>query len=315
MPPSISVPSLNASQVRYIKLGPGKAWAKHCLENNELHFGNPTEPHDLCLQGDWEGAGRYLIETLGQPQGVASGNLRELREFYTLGEDCLWVTFAQGYLWWAFAEPEVFDLRGSTNEHGCVMRKVLGWRNTNLQGFPLPIDRLSSHLTMVAAYRKTICTLKAADYLLGKINSLDEPSVARAHAALVETVAAAQDLLERLRWSDFEVLVDLIFQRSGWQRVSMLGGTMPDADLIVEQPATGERALVQVKSRADQAVLRHYEEVFRSGGYDRMFFVCHSPQGQLTQGDDRTIHVWSGPSLARRAVDAGLLSWLMERCG
>lgn len=33
--------------------------------------------------------------------------MREVKDFYTLGSDCLWITFADGSLWWAFAWPEV----------------------------------------------------------------------------------------------------------------------------------------------------------------------------------------------------------------
>jgi hypothetical protein len=41
----------------------------------------------------------------------------------------------------------------------------------------------------------------------------------------------------------------------GWGRISMLGGSMPNVDLVVAQAPTGERAFVQVTSRASQAVL------------------------------------------------------------
>ena len=51
-----------------------------------------------------------------------------------------------------------------------------------------------------------------------------------------------------LHQDDFETLVDLIFARGGWHRVSALGGNEADIDLAVEQSLTGERAFVQVKS-------------------------------------------------------------------
>jgi len=58
-------------------------------------------------------------------------------------------------------------------------------------------------------------------------------------------------------------LVDLIFARSGWQRVSRVGEDLADVDMILEQRATGERAFVQVKSKAGQAVLDDYVDRFR----------------------------------------------------
>jgi hypothetical protein len=49
---------------------------------------------------------------------------------------------------------------------------------------------------------------------------------------------------------------------------------MKDIDLALEQPATGERAFVQVKSRADSSVFSDYIERFRADPTnDRMLFV------------------------------------------
>jgi hypothetical protein len=86
-----------------------------------------------------------------------------------------------------------------------------------------------------------------------------------------------------------------------------VGEPLTDLDLILEQPATGETASVQVKSTAGQAVLDDYADRFRrSGAYDRMFFVCHSPRGALSAGDAARLQVWAGDRLAEAAVKVGL---------
>ena len=100
---------INPEEFRYIKLGRGGSWAQPAFERGELHFGYRTVSHDLCLrgvQGDWEAVTRFLTEA-GRSLGKARDGVREIRDFYTLGSDCLWITFAEGHLWWAFAEPEV----------------------------------------------------------------------------------------------------------------------------------------------------------------------------------------------------------------
>ncbi len=51
----------------------------------------------------------------------------------------------------------------------------------------------------------------------------------------------------------------------------------------------------------------------RSGTYDRMFFVCHSPAGTLSVDDTAGVHIWAGDRLADAAVKAGLFDWLTER--
>jgi hypothetical protein len=299
--------------VRYIKLGPAGRWVAFCLAHDEIRFGSPDEPHAQCLAGDWEGARQALLEA-GRSAGEASQVLRELRDFYTLSSECLWITFADGQLWWTFADPEV--QRAGEGDLGIVSRRARGgWRNASLAGLPLTTASLSSRLTQVQAYQRTICKVSEAAYLLGRINGIEAPCVARAKVLREEMVTAAETLIASLHWADFEVLADLLLSRSGWQRISDLGKTQPDVDLIIEQAATGERGFVQVKSKATQSVLDASIAAYRaSRGYARMFFVCHSPSGSLV-ADSPDVIILTGADLARRTIDAGLLGWLIERNG
>ena len=306
---------IDPREIRYIKLGAGGRWAAACRERGEIAFGYRLVPHEICLAGDWDAVARRLVETKGRRGGPVSDAVREIREFYTLGPDCLWITFADRHLWWAFAEPEVVWRPAGEDGDVVRVRQVIGgWRKASLDGTPLRLDGLSSRLTQVAAYRKTICQVKAPDYLVRRINGAEQPVMARARAARAALVAVAKEMIAGLHWADFETLVDLIFARSGWQRVSRVGETLSDVDLILEQPATGETAFVQVKSTAGQAVLDDYADRFqRSEACDRMFFVCHTPRGTLSTVDTARLHVWAGDRLAEAAVKAGLFDWLVER--
>lgn len=305
---------IEPTDIRYIKLGRGGRWAERGLEHGEMHFGYQTVPHDICVSQDWDAVIRLLMDQ-GRSASKAKDGAREIRDFYTLGSDCLWVTFADGHLWWAFADPEVIWLGTESDISGTRMRKTLdGWHKTDITGEPLGVDGLSTLLTQVAAYRQTICRVKPSEYLLRRINAVEEPVVARAREARSAMVAVATEMIAALHWADFETLVDLIFARTGWQRVSRVGENLTDVDLILEQPATGEKAFVQVKSKAGQSVLDDYVDRFRrSGAYERLFFVCHSPTSALSTGDDARLHVWAGDRLANAAVRAGLVDWLMER--
>ncbi len=305
---------IDPKEVRYIKLGAGGKWVRVSLDRGEIHFSHRTVPHGLCIHGDWDAVVQHRVD-LGRSPAKAKDGMREIRDFYTLGANCLWITFAEGHLWWAFAEPEVVWLGAEENGHGARMRKTVdGWHKTNVKGEPLRTNHLSTKLTQVAAYRQTICRVKEVDYLVRHINGVDEPVVARAREARQVTVTVASEMIAGLHWADFETLVDLIFARSGWQRISRVGGSQKDVDLILEQPTTGEKAFVQVKSKAGQAVLDDYIDRFRrSETYQRMFFVCHSPKGALSTDDDTRLHVWVGDRLADTAVRAGLFDWLTER--
>lgn len=82
------------------------------------------------------------------------------------------------------------------------------------------------------------------------------------------------------------------------------GGLLKDVDLIVEQPFTGERMLVQVKSQADQSVVQDYAcRLAARGGEDRLLLVCHSPTGSLREpalSDGRHLQILTGPEIAHR---------------
>ena len=302
--------------VRYIKLGPGGAWENASLDGGRIDWGNAADPHELAAAGKWDAAKQAYLDA-GVLPSTATAYLRELKDFYTLGSDCLWITFARGHLWWGFAQPKVVRNTSHCHDEGDCSRSVVGgWRNSDLLGRQLLMDGLSSKLTQLAAYRRTICNVGESDYLLRRINAEEEPTVVAAREARATLVDASAALIRQLHWADFELFVDLIFSRGGWRRISAVGGTMKDIDLLVEQPLTGERASVQVKSAADQAVLNASVHAFlTSGEASRFFFVCHSPRGRLdlSQVDETRIHLWTIEKLAAAAVDHGLTDWLIER--
>jgi len=126
----------------------------------------------------------------------------------------------------------------------------------------------------------------------------------------------ADRLIRNLHWRDFEILCDLIFARSGWQRIAELGGLQKDTDLVLAQATTGERAFVQIKSASNQTELDRYVERYDAdSNFDRMFFVCHSPKGTLHASASKPVHLWTGQATARQAVAAGLFDWLMQKAG
>lgn len=120
-------------------------------------------------------------------------------------------------------------------------------------------------------------------------------------------------IIRSLHQNDFELLTDLLFHRLGWQRVGALGGAQADTDLVLVQPATGQRALVQVKSRASQAVVEDYAKRFAHDPSALAFLVCHTPTGKLTAASTGArIIIWDAELIARKVNEAGLTDWLME---
>jgi hypothetical protein len=83
----------------------------------------------------------------------------------------------------------------------------------------------------------------------------------------------------------------------------------------LEQPTTSERGAVQVKSSASQKTLDQYiARVDEADRFDRFFFVCHSPEGELAAPPGRNdIHVWTGRELASTVLRLGLQDWVFEK--
>lgn len=305
---------IDTKAARYIRLGRAGAWAERAFANGEMPFGDPRDLHDLACAGDWEALAKHYVQVKPTSLGKARDFVREVRDFYTL-TDCLWITFGDGKLWWGVAEPEVTWPVGDGVAYGDRIRRIRGgWKCTDVNGKPLRMVELSTRLTKVASYQQTICEVHEREYLLRRLNAETEPSVERALKAKAELVAAAVSLIALLHQADFELLADLIFARGGWRRISVLGKNQADLDLALEQPTTGERIFVQVKSAADQRVLDDYVERFEADGtYDRLFFLCHSPRGELDAGGRKHVHVWVGEALADAAIDAGLIDWLVQK--
>lgn len=298
-------------EVRYIKLGRANSWADYAIQNDVLPIGYGEIDHELCLDGRWDEV-RNLLSAGGRNAQGASQGTREIRDFYELGPETLWVTIAQGHLYWAFATQPVETVSVDGDQPAKVRRCT--WRHQDLKGEPLTVRKLSSALTRTAGYRATICKIKYVDYLLRCIRGEPNPASEKAEQLNRELVTVVEDLIRGLHWKDFEILIDLLFARSGWRRSSILGGDMPDVDLVLEQSVSGETAWVQIKAEAGQSELDDNLTRFKKdGSFDRFFFACHSPRSAFSLPDEPNLHLLSGGPLAQKVIDSGLFQWVNDR--
>ena len=117
-------------------------------------------------------------------------------------------------------------------------------------------------------------------------------------------------MMKQLHWKDFELLIGLIFDQTGWARLSRIGGSQKSIDLDVKNWASEERAFVQVKSEASQADLDYSIDEFKnSPHYQRMVFAVHKPSTHL-RTDIPNVHIWADARLAELIVHLGLGSWI-----
>jgi Restriction endonuclease len=299
------------TEVRFIKLGKGGMWERDCIEGLEptirLGFDNPY--HQACSEGDWEPVEAYWK---AQSPGQATKIINQTRDFYTLDRNSLWITFYKQKLYWCFADPYVVEVEPG----GSRIRKVINdWRCTDIAGNTLFSASLSGRLTQMQGFKGTICSVREQKYLLSRINCEPLHDVQKAKDALEGLKNQVMPLIQRLNWKDFELLVDLIFARSGWQRLSTLGKTEKSIDLELLLPVSGRRAFVQVKSTAGLSDLKNYIAAFQvMEQFQEMFFIVHTAEGDLqSQAVLDGITLWGLSEIASLVVDSGLSQWLIQR--
>ena len=143
---------------------------------------------------------------------------------------------------------------------------------------------------------------------------LDEVIDAEKNKQAIEKSMA--DLLKMLHPKDFEYIIDLIFQYSGWKKLTPGAGVEKDLDLDLLMPLTQERAFVQIKSTTNQKQYEEYEEIFfqHDDIYDRFFYVYHSSTNNINLvRRDKPIHLLDINIIASLVVELGLITILMKK--
>lgn len=300
-------------KIRYIKLGDGGKWERYCIEEQQsLRIGYKSPHHQESLSGDWDTVRNFWLSARNGDKGAATRDLNQIRDFYELSESDIWITFYRRKVYWCHAHKEVHEL-----EDGSRIRAVIGsWSCFDKNGSPLSIENIDGRITKVQGYRGTICGVALPEYLLRKINCEVQPEIQSTKEALVALKLNIETLIKGLWWNDFELLVDLIFSQSGWQRISVLGKTEKDIDLDVFSPVTQKRAFVQVKSTVTANQILSYREIFNQHHqYDEMYFVFHTFSGILEnlKIDDPRVAVWDISRVADLVIKAGLIDWLLAK--
>lgn len=312
---------INSRNAKYIKLGEKGYLEKICIGekdykgDNTIRIGYHQVPHEI-------GSDREALQNFFNQndfiKSSATNHARQVYEFYTASEDTVWFTFANGCLWWCQSNSKV-EMNDPNNKNGSRFRRTInGWSNKNISNNELKITELSGELTKVSGYRGTICDIndKLKDYLLKKINAEEIEDVKHAIRAKKEILESIKNLMKHLHWKDFELLVELIFSKSGWQRISASGGTQKTIDIEMLLPSTQERAFVQVKSKTENNQIQYYIDELdkREDEKEKMFFVYHTSE-EIKETENKNIILIGPQKLSEMILDAGLFSWLLKKVG
>lgn len=315
---------INAQKAKYIKLGEAGRLENICFKTGTLRLGYHQVPDEL---GDnFDAVKNIFYDKFRKTKSTSSDHARQVTDFYNSGLETIWFTFSNGLLYWCQAEKDVtilgYDAKKDGKDGSRYKKTISGWSNKDIEGNDLLISKLSGKLTKVAGYRGTICNIdnELFNYLKRKINCQDLEQISKAKIAKDNTLKSIEELFKFLHWKDFELLVELVFAKSGWQRISSLGGTQKTIDIEILLPSTEESAFVQVKSHTkagelESYIKQHQERVRVKQKNEKMFYVFHSPKDIKMEINDDNIKLINSEKLAKMVLDAGLFNWLLEKVG
>ena len=314
---------IEPTNIRFIKLGANGCWEeKSIMKENVIRLGYEFKPetnmHEECLNDRWDKCREYCIEHWSKDSGAVTRHVNQIRDFYTLDENTLWITFYGRKLYWAFRDSTVH-----LDEDQTRWRKVKSnggkWSCLDIKGKELTIDNLDGRVTKVQAHRGTICGVEMEDYLIRRINGEVIEEITEAEKAYGTLINSVEKLIKGLWWSDFELLTDLVFSKLGWQRYSVLGKTEKGIDLDLYSPSTEKRVFVQIKSYTDRKQLDEYVSKFQSEyknyGYSEMYYVYHSGLENIgeKQYQDKEVKLINSHKMAELVISAGLVQWLIKK--
>lgn len=304
---------IKAENVFYIKLGSGGRFEKECLfsEPNKIKLSYNEVPHDLCINKAWDQVHEFFTKDLKSALNSATNHTNQIQRFYESDDSTLWITFHADRLWWCFSKQEIIR-----NEDNTKTRPVVGsWSDKNIEGETLSLGKLSGKLTQVQAFRGTICTVSEKEYLLAKINCEQSKELEEVEEAKQILKQKLIRLVEHLTWKDFELLIDLIFRQSGWRRMRQLAKGIKTIDLELSAAVTGEKAVVQIKHRANLGDFKKYlRETTTYDGVSQNYFIVSQPSQDLKSFENETdVKIIFGSQIADLVLAAGLTDWIITR--
>jgi hypothetical protein len=299
-------------KIRFIKLGKSGEWERPCIHENTIRLGYRSPHHQASLDGNWDEVKKYWLHIRQGNKRSATQDINQIRDFYELEESDVRITFYKKKLYWCRATRGVIEL----DDKSRIRQAIGSWSSTDINGQPLRIENIDGRVTKVQGFRGTICSIDLQDYLVRKINGQTIDEVENAKSSLDKLKFDVEDLIKGLWWHDFELLIDLVFSKAGWQRLSVLGKTEKDIDLDVYSPATQKRAFVQIKSTTNQAELEAYIGSFNEyEQFDEMYFIYHTCHADLCSLESLypNIYIWGVKRISALVVNAGLVEWLINK--
>lgn len=311
MSPDSQATPIKVSKAFYIKLGRGGEWEGTSINNNIVRIGWQSVSLQLIKDESWKDIEQIIRAEAGS-KSSGTTDFNALQIFCKSTSCDVWITFHASKLWWCRLLDEPIQ-----EDEISKFRRVDGsWSDLNMQGERLLLSEIPGSLSQVQGYRGTLCRVSDTKVLERLIKGEPSESYQRCQVARQAFEDVLADAIRQLHWKDFEILVDLIFRQAGWRRVSVLGETMKYADLELQEPITGDRYQVQIKSRSTFSELEKYVKEFPKEEFRQLYFVVHTPDSTLSAADLSCypyLKLVLPVKLAKMTIDSGLTNWLTSK--
>ncbi|PKN80001.1 MAG: hypothetical protein CVU48_03635 [Candidatus Cloacimonetes bacterium HGW-Cloacimonetes-1] len=304
---------VTASNALFIRLGKGSSFFEKCRNNGQVMLDYREVDHQLCVDQKWDGVIKHFVDGMKTNITTAKNHVKQVKYFYTANSETIWITFHDNKMWWCKADKDIEQI----SENLKIKSSPLGWSDRDINGNILYMSNINGRITAKRGFLGTICEydLTDTDYIIRKINGRRTEHNDMANECFQDLEKALMPLIQSLTWSDFELLIDLIIRHVGWERVSKVGGTQKTLDIDLVDPLTGDRAWVQVKSRATKKEYEEYKDALPDNG--KLFFFAHSPAKNLIKYKKETANTNANllfaEEIAKLAMSAGLANWIITR--
>ena len=284
---------LNANRAFYIQLGSGSYLARRCIEGGCIMVGYPKVPHDDIIKNP-----------------ALASSPATLRRFYN-EKGAIWVTAWNMRLWWTFATDE-FDTTKDDMGAELKIRGATGWRCKSLCGRTLYLHSIGGVLGLKGRGANVAKQIhgsvkndgKPFSYLRNLILGADTLSHTDCESKRVGV------MISRLNGEQTEQFVDMLFCEMGWARISPLGGSQKDIDMVAKYQETKTPHFVQIKAKASLSdwgvfvrAIGDFCQVKNNGEHNAEFhFVYHTPDDDGYCCDDLRddLRRWFKTPLSRR---------------
>jgi len=308
---------LKIEKAHYIKLGKGAQWADECFEKGIIRIGwNNIEGVDEINLKKWdkiESKIKQYFERENKKNG-ATQDYKTLRRICEANQDEVFITFHADRMYWCQAMNGLVEMDTESKFRRCLN----GWSNEPIGGRkPFFISDISGYLTKTQGFQGTSCLLdqEQTNILRRLINNKKKDSTEKVESLKLEIIETTVELFKDLYWKDCEILADLIFQRCGWQRVSLHGENMKSIDMQYIEPISGNRYDVQVKSGANNKIFEEYVSEYKNHQTSKFYFITFNPDKSLmgVASNNPKIEILYGEKLANLVFDLGLLDWILRK--